>query len=133
MEIYYIINLSICGLAVPFSFLTQIERGRTNALYRLWHKTGPILAFLWYIIAFSLFTAGYEQLWMIIVGPFVYCIPLGGLSTTATRASSSEDNNDTKNRHVKEEDKEDSDEYEENVLTVKAINDHDIFHDCDSD
>ena len=127
MEIYYIINLSICGFAVPFSFLTQIERGRTNNLYRLWHKLGPILAFLWYIIAFSLFTAGHEQLWMIIVGPFVYCIPLGGLSATATRASSSEDNNELPNV------KEDGDEYEENVLTVKAINDHDIFYDCDSD
>jgi len=126
VEIYYIINLSICGFAVPFSFLTQIERGRTNALYRLWHKLGPILAFLWYIIAFSLFTAGREQLWMIIVGPFVYCIPLGGLSATATRASSSEDNNELPV-------KKDGDEYEENVLTVKAINDHDIFYDCDSD
>ena len=126
--------MSICGFAVPFSFLTQIERGRTNALYRLWHKLGPILAFLWYIIAFSLFTAGHEQLWMIIVGPFVYCIPLGGLSATATRTSSSEENNDTKHRHIKkEEDKEDGDEYEENILTVKAINDHDVFYDCDSD
>jgi hypothetical protein len=101
VEIYYIINLSLCGFAVPFSFLTQIERGRTNALYRLWHKTGPILAFLWYIVAFSLFTAGHEQLWMIIVGPFVYCIPLGGLSAI-TETSSSEDNNDMKNRHIKE-------------------------------
>ena len=128
MEIYYIINLSICGFAVPFSFLTQIERGRTNSLYRLWHKLGPILAFLWYIIAFSLFSAGHEQLWMIIVGPFVYCVPLGGLSATAT--SSSENNSDT-NRHAKEEDKEDGDDYEENILTVKAINDHDIFYDCD--
>jgi len=63
---------------------------------------------------------------MIIVGPFVYCIPLGGLSATATRASSSEDNNELPV-------KKDGDEYEENVLTVKAINDHDIFYDCDSD
>jgi len=127
VEIYYIINLSICGFAVPFSFLTQIERGRTNNLYRLWHKLGPILAFLWYMIAFSLFTAGHEQLWMIIVGPFVYCIPLGGLSVTETRASSTGDSNELPN------DKEDGDEYEENVLTVKAIKDHDIFYDCDSD
>jgi len=66
-------------------------------LYRLWHKLGPILAFLWYIIAFSLFTSGHEQLWMIIVGPFVYCIPLGGLSATAARTSSSEDNNEFPN------------------------------------
>jgi len=51
---------------------------------------------------------------------------LGGLSATATRASSSEDNNELPV-------KKDGDEYEENVLTVKAINDHDIFYDCDSD
>lgn len=84
VDIYYIINLAMCGFLVLFSFLTQIERGRSNALFRLWHKLGPIAATTWYGIAFTLLSIGKEQRWMIIVAPFCFMMPLGGALPEST-------------------------------------------------
>ncbi|KAL7551672.1 hypothetical protein ACHAWF_017311 [Thalassiosira exigua] len=78
VEIYYIVNLALCGFMVIFSFLTKIEPGKSRILYRWWHKSAPVIALVWYTIAYVLHKAGNGQLWMLIVAPFLQLIPLGG-------------------------------------------------------
>lgn len=72
VEGYYIINLALYSYSfgVIFSFLTQIERVRSNVLYKLWHKMAPIMSLIWYSIAYILLKIGREQRWMIIVALF---------------------------------------------------------------
>ena len=78
IEVYYVINIAVCVFSMLLSFLSQIERGRSNRLYRLWHKVAPILGVVWYSVAYILFKIGKEQQWMIIIAPFCYMFPLGG-------------------------------------------------------
>jgi uncharacterized membrane protein len=78
VEIYYVINLILVGFVSVFSFLTQIELGESNALYRLYHKLGPLVALVWYVLAYSLYKAESEQRWMIIAAPFLFMAPFGG-------------------------------------------------------
>lgn len=81
-ESYYIVNLALCGFLSIFAFLTQIGRGRSNTLYRLWHKFGPLMFLAWYSVAFGLYKAGREQQWMIVMGPIAFMFPLGGEKKT---------------------------------------------------
>lgn len=86
-EIYYAVNLALTAFMAVFSFLTEIESGRTRLLYRFWHRISPIFSLVWYSIAFALLKAGKEQLWMIVLLPFISLCPLGGAKDEAASST----------------------------------------------
>ena len=118
VSLYYEINLALCSCGVLLVFLTKIERGRSNCLYRVWHKLAPISATIWYLIAYILLKTGREQLWMIIIAPFMFMAPLGAKKATLPAEKHS--------NHLLEHE----DRFEDNSICNDGRHEKDMFFDC---
>jgi len=102
IESYYVLNLLMISLLCLFTLLTEVEQGRSNSLYRVWHKFAPIVALTWYSVGYILLKFGKEQRWMIIMAPFCFMFPLGGKSQNLSSHDEVEKDDEISSVHYEE-------------------------------